>query len=233
MPAAIASSKRMWRASAPGHQAQFDFATIRFPWGTRFALLVVLGYSRVLFVDFVARQTALTVMLGLERAFAAFGGVPHEILFDQMKSVIVEDHRPTGGRLLENPEFLRFARHWGFRIRACRPYRTKTKGKVERPVRSVRGNFVYGREFVGDADLEDQRRRWLDEVANGRVHRTLNAVPRERFDADERGTLQPLAPHGYQPLVLPVERTTRRSLVRPLLPECSRSSPTLRSSAGA
>jgi hypothetical protein len=38
-----------------------------------------------------------------------------------MKSVIVEHHRPTGGRLLENPEFLRFAAHWGFRIRACRP----------------------------------------------------------------------------------------------------------------
>ena len=88
--------------TAPGHQAQFDFAKIRFPWGTRFALLVVLGYSCVLFVDFVARQTALTVMVGLERAFAAFGGFPHEILFDQMKSVIV-DHRPTGGRLLENP----------------------------------------------------------------------------------------------------------------------------------
>jgi transposase len=62
--------------TAPGHQAQFDFAKIRFPWGTRFALLVVLGYSRVLFVEFVARQTALTVMLGLERAFAALAASP-------------------------------------------------------------------------------------------------------------------------------------------------------------
>jgi len=118
--------------TAPGHQAQSDFAKVCFPWGTRFALLVVLGYSRVLYVEFAARQTALTVMLGLERAFAAFGGVPHEILFDQMKSVTVEDHRPTRGWLLENPEFLRFAAHWGFRIRAGRPYRAKTKGKVER-----------------------------------------------------------------------------------------------------
>jgi transposase len=60
-------------------------------------------------------------MLGLERAFQSFGGVPQHVLFDQMKSVIVEDHRPGGGRILENPEFLRFAAHWGFRIRACRP----------------------------------------------------------------------------------------------------------------
>src|SRR2546422_9393940 len=96
--------------------------------------------------------TTLFRSLGLERAFAAFGGVPHEILFDQMKSVIVEDHRPTGGRLLENPEFLRFAAHWGFRIRACRPYRAKTKGKVERPVGYLRRNFLYGPTFPGHAD---------------------------------------------------------------------------------
>jgi transposase len=187
----------------PGQQAQFDFAEIRFSWGKRFALLVVLGYSRVLYVEFVARQTALTVMLGLERAFAAFGGVPREILFDQMKSVIVEDHRPTGGRLLENPEFLRFAAHWGFRIRACRPYRARTKGKVERPIRYLRDNFLYCPTFLGDADLADQGARWLTEVANQRVHGTTREIPAVRFARDERAALQPLAGRPYRSLVLP------------------------------
>src|SRR5207248_4462292 len=79
----------------PGRQAQFDFATIRLPWGTRFALLVVLGYSRVLFVEFVARQTALTVMLGLERAFAAFGGVPRDPLRSDEER---DSRRPPPGR---------------------------------------------------------------------------------------------------------------------------------------
>jgi transposase len=116
--------------TAPGEQAQFDFAAVRLPWGQRFALMVVLGYSRLLHVEFVARQTALTVMLGLERAFAAFGGVPREILFDQMRAVVVADHRPGGGRLLEHSEFLRFAAHWGFRIRACRPYRARSGSGV-------------------------------------------------------------------------------------------------------
>lgn len=190
--------------TAAGLQAQFDFAEVRFPWGKRFALLVVLGYSRLLFVEFVARQTALTVMLGLERAFAAFGGVPHEILFDQMKSVIVADHRPGGGRLLENPEFLRFAAHWGFRIRACRPYRAKTKGKVERPVRYLRHNFLYGRTFLGDADLADQCARWLTEVANQRVHGTTLEVPALRFARDEQAALQPLAARPYRSLLLPI-----------------------------
>ena len=90
--------------TAPGLQAQCDFAELKLPWGKRYAFLVVLGYSRVLCIDIVARQTSLTVMLGLERAFATFGGVPREILFDQMKSVVVADHRPGGGRLLENPD---------------------------------------------------------------------------------------------------------------------------------
>jgi transposase len=191
----------------PGEQAQFDFADVRFPWGKRHALLVVLGYSRLLYVEFVRRQTALTVMLGLERAFAAFGGVPRQLLFDQMKSVIVEDQRLTGGRLLENPEFLRFAAHWGFRIRACRPYRAKTKGKVERPVHYLRDNFLYGRTFLGDADLADQCMRWLAEVANCRVHGTTKAVPQVRFAQDERAVLLPLAVRPYHSLVLVPEPT--------------------------
>jgi hypothetical protein len=139
-------------------------------------------------------------MLGLERAFAAFGGVPHEILFDQMKSVIVEDHRPTGGRLLENPEFLRFAAHWGFRIRACRPFRAKTKGKVERPVGYLRGNFLYGRTFLGDADLADQCTRWLAR-ANQRIHGTTHVVPLSRL-SEELAVFLPLAARPYRSLVL-------------------------------
>jgi transposase len=210
--------------TAPGHQAQVDFAEFRFPWGRRYALVVVLAFSRLLWLKFYPRQTLTTLLAGLEEAFAYLGGVPRELLFDQLKAVILDDARAEGGKLLENPEFLRFAHLWSFRIRACRPYRAKTKGKVERPIRYVRGNFVYGREFVGDADLDEQCRCWLDAVANVRVHRTTQAVPRERFEAEERVQLQPLAERPYQPLVLPAERTTRRTVVRPLfmsVPEIS------------
>ncbi|HEY0995659.1 MAG TPA: hypothetical protein VGD77_06695 [Gemmatimonadaceae bacterium] len=119
--------------------------------------------------------------------------------------MILGDARVEGSTLLENPEFLRFARHWGFRVRACRPYRGKTKGKVECPIRYVRSNFFYGREFVGGADLDAQRLTWLEEVANARVHRTIRAVLRLRFEAEERAQLQPLAARAYRPLVLPEE----------------------------
>ena len=95
------------------------------PWGKRYALVVVLGYSRLLWFKFYPRQTLATVISGLEEAFAYFGGVPTELLFDQMKAVIAEDQRADGGKLLENAEFLRFAAHWGGRIRACRPCRAR------------------------------------------------------------------------------------------------------------
>ena len=204
--------------TAPGHQAQVDFAEFRLPWGKRYALLVVLGYSRLLWLKFYPRQTLATVIAGLEEAFTYLGGVPREILFDQMKAVIIDDHRLDGGKLLENAEFLRFAAHWEFRIRACRPYRAKTKGKVERPIRYVRENFIYGREFVGDADLEAQRLAWLDGVANVRVHRTTQCVPRVRFETEEVMHLQPLAVRAYRPLMLPAERTTRRTVPHRLTP---------------
>lgn len=200
----------------PGLQAQVDFATVRLPWGRRYALLVVLGYSRLLWVQFYPRQTMRTVIDGLEAAFAYFGGVPQEILFDQMRAVILEDARPGGGKLLENPEFLRFAAHWDFRIRACRAYRAKTKGKVERPIGYLRGNFLYGREFLGDADLNAQALTWLDATANVRVHGTTEETPRLRFERDERAALLPLAPRPYHALVLAPERRTRSSPIDPM-----------------
>ncbi len=199
----------------PGKQAQLDFARFQFPWGRRYALIVVLGYSRLLWLQFYPRQTMLTLIRGLEDAFQFFGGVPQEILFDQMKAVVIEDHRPTGGRVLENPEFLRFAAHWGFRIRACRPYRAKTKGKVERPIRYVRQSFLYGREFTGDADLNAQALHWLETVANVRTHGTTKEQPRVRFQRDEQQVLRLLAEHPYRSLVLlsderPAASETRR-----------------------
>jgi len=204
--------------TAPGHQAQVDFAEFRLPWGKRYALVVVLGYSRLLWLKFYPRQTLATVISGLEDAFAYVGGVPAELLFDQMKAVIVEDQRADGGKLLENPEFLRFAAHWGFRIRACRPYRAQTKGKVERPIRYLRSNFFYGRAFVGDADLDAQRLHWLDGVANLRTHGTTQCVPRVRYDTEEVMHLRPLAGRAYRPLVLPEARTTRRTVPHVLAP---------------
>lgn len=195
--------------TAPGRQMQVDFADFTFDWGKRYALLVVLGYSRLLWLRFFPRKDMRALLVGLEEAFGFFGGVTQHLLFDQMKSVITKDGRMNGEKLVSNAEFLRFAAHYGFTVRACRPYRAQTKGKVERPVSYVRDNFVYGREFLNDADLETQARRWLERTANVRIHSTIKEQPLLRFERDERALLQPLPSRPYHSLVL--DRTSRRS----------------------
>ena len=109
-----------------------------------------------------------------------------------MRAVVVSDERLSGGGLVLNAEFLRFAAHWGFQPRSCRAYRAQTKGKVERPIRHIRDSFHYGRAFVNDADVNDQAERWLVEVANVRQHGTTGEAPLARFKRDERTALKPL-----------------------------------------
>ena len=194
-----------------GRQGQVDFATFKLPWGRRHALVTVLGYSRLLWLRFYRRQTMAVLMEGLERAFERFGGVPGELLFDQMRSVVVSDGRADEGELVLNAEFLRFASHWGFRPRSCRPYRARTKGKVERPIRYIRESFFYGRKFVSDEDLNEQAQRWLEGTANVRRHGTTGERPVDRFERDEQQALLPLADRPYRRLgARPLPATLRR-----------------------
>ncbi|WP_419939305.1 DDE-type integrase/transposase/recombinase [Candidatus Palauibacter sp.] len=188
----------------PGHQGQVDFADFRLPWGRRHALVVVLGYSRLMWLGYYERQTMRVVMRGLESSFVYFGGVPSELLFDRMKAVVTADRRAEGGRLLENGEFLRFSHHWGFQIRACRPYRAQT-------------------EFVSDADLNARARRWVEDEANVRIHGTLKERPADRFER-ERPYLTPLAAQPYRSLAAPPqpEDSTTREATPPKIVEVER-----------
>ena len=202
----------------PGHQGQVDFAHCRLPWGVRYALLVVLGYSRLLWVQFYPRADLRTLMHGLESCFHTWGGVAKELLFDQMRSVITRDDRRAGGTLVRNLEFLRFSRHYGFRVRVCRPYRAKTKGKVERPIRYLRDSFLYGRTFVSDADLNAQVLDWLTTVANAREHATTKWIPSVQFATVEQRLLQRLPERAYRSLVLPAPDTSRSAASPPPVP---------------
>lgn len=199
----------------PAHQAQVDFAHCRLPWGTRYALIVVLAWSRLLWVRFYPRQDLATLVHGLTACFTEWGGTPSECLFDQMRSVLTRDDRLAGRGLVTNLECQRFAAHYGFKIRVCRPYRAQTKGKVERPIRYLRESLLYGRTFVSDADLNAQAAHWLATVANVRTHGTTQAVPLTRF-AEEVRHLQPLPTRPYHSLVLPALRAT--PVVRPATP---------------
>jgi len=91
-----------------------------------------------------------------------------------------------------NERFRAFAAYWGFRPRACAPYRARTKGKDERGVGYVKRNAVAGHRFATWAELEAHLARWTREVADVRVHGTTGEAPLVRFERDEAKTLRPL-----------------------------------------
>lgn len=194
----------------PGAQAQVDFASFRTSFGIVHALLVVLSWSRTLWVGFSFHQDQLTFLGGLHRAFVAFGGVPGSVLFDRLKAAVVGQE--AGGQAIFNEELLRFAAHYDFRPQACRPYRAKTKGRVERSVSYLRGSFFYGRSFRDLDDLNDQCAAWLRETANARIHGTTGAVPEKRLEREVLH-LSPLPETPYIPLLTVGRRVARDGFI--------------------
>jgi len=180
----------------PGEQAQVDFAQFQVvftdePSVMRIVWLfsLVLGYSRLIWARFVAHQDLQTMLRCHMAAFAALGGVPRQVLYDRMKTAVIgEDDQ---AHIVYNRALIDFAGHYGFHPKACRPYRAKTKGKVERPFRYIREDFFLARSFRNLDDLNAQLSHWLAAVANPRVHATTQRVVNEAF-AEERLVLQPL-----------------------------------------
>ncbi len=162
----------------------------------------MLGYSRFLFARYVLHQDLQTLLRCHMQAFEALDGVPIEILYDRMKTAVTgEDDQ---GHIVYNSSLLALAKHYRFQPRACRPYRAKTKGKVERPFRYIREDFFLGRTFRNLEDLNAQVVDWLDTVANARVHGTTQRVVSEAF-SEEQDELQPLPEHRFN-AVLKLER---------------------------
>lgn len=192
--------------TAPGQQAQADFAVFKTPFGTVYALLVILSWSRYLWVRFFYHQDQLTLLTGLQQAVESFGGVPHTILFDRMKAVVART--AADGRAIFTEELLRLAYHYGFQPKACQPYRARTKGKVERSVSYLRQGFFYGRSFRDLPDLNQQVEVWLAQTANRRIHGTTHAVPAERL-LQEVKRLKPLPEEPYMPVVSLVRKVSR------------------------
>jgi transposase len=127
--------------TGPGEQMQVDWAVIRRGSNRLSVFVATLGWSRAAYVQFVTDERVETLIEAHENAFLAFGGTPREVLYDNMRTVVLERHRYGRGRHRFHPGFLDFARHCGFRPRLCAPYRAQTKGKVERFIRYLRHSF--------------------------------------------------------------------------------------------
>ncbi len=190
----------------PGVQAQGDWGHLgsEDADGTEhklWAFVFTLGHSRALMAAVALDQKLGTLLRMHEEAFRQLGGVPREILYDRMRTVWLGNNERD--EIVWHPQFLDFARYWGFTPRLCQPYRAQTKGKVESGVKYIRRNFLpslFGREPHGVEERNAQLRRWVWEVANQRVHGTTHCVVRERWET-ERPHLQPIAGRAPYPYV--------------------------------
>lgn len=180
----------------PGHQLQIDFGERRIVIAgvpTKvFLFVATLGYSRRMHVRAFRNERQESWLEGLESTFRHFGGVTTEILFDNDRGLVTRHDVQT--REVEfNAKFLAFAQHWGFRPRACAPYRARTKGKDERGVGYVKRNAVAGRPFASFAALEAHLDAWVRDVADLRLHGTTGEAPAARFAREEATALRPTA----------------------------------------
>jgi transposase len=168
----------------PGEQAQVDWAEIGYfldEEGIKrkiYAFVMVLSYSRMLFIELVTDISTETLIKCHQKAFAYFGGYTRKILYDNMKQVRLSQTE-------WNPLFQDFLSHYGIVANTHRPYRARTKGKVERAVLYLRDSFIKGREFENLADLRQQGFHWQEETANQRVHATTKEKPCELFKSEQ------------------------------------------------
>ena len=176
----------------PGEQMQVDF-------GERWVLIgghqvrvyffvATLGYSRRLYVRASLSQRQDEWKLGIEGALEHFGGRPMEIVVDNAAALI----RRHGADVVEvNPAFAAYCKDRGLHVRACRPYRPRTKGKVESGVKYVKRNAIAGRSFESFAALERHLAEWMPK-ADMRIHGTTHRRPIDLFNEHERRALLPL-----------------------------------------
>jgi len=179
--------------TAPGKQMQLDFGERRVEIAGEkvkaYLLVATLGYSRRLHVRAFRNERQESWFDGCETAFLQFGGVPEEVLIDNARALV---ERHEGRQVTFNAKFLAFAKHWGFRPRACAPYRARTKGKTENGVGYGKKNAIACRTFESWAAFEAHLAAWVREVADVRVHGTTDEAPIERFKA-EVDQLKPIA----------------------------------------
>jgi transposase len=195
------------RTTLAGEEAQVDwahFGKLQVGRATRplVAFVMVLGFCRALFVRFFHDLTNASFLEGHVRAFEYFRGVPRRLLYDNLKSVVIERE---GDAVRFSDDILQLAAHYHFEPRPCAPYRGNEKGKVERAIRYLRESFFAARSFSGLDDLHGQLASWIESVARARVvpddpaRRTVGALLDE-----ERPRLVPLPPAPF-----PAERTVQ------------------------
>ena len=181
-------------AFAPGEAAQVDwgsYGTVAVG-ATRRKLsffLMVLCYSRLMYLEFSVAQSMEHFLAAHERAFAAFGAVPERIMIDNLKTGVIE--HLAGCAPVFNARYLDYARHAGFAPTACGVAKGNEKGRVENGVGYVKKNFLNGLELGDFSTVNPAAQIWQDSVANVRIHGETRQRPVDLFE-QEKAHMRPL-----------------------------------------
>jgi len=174
-----------------GHAGLLDVGQAR----RRLSFLVVtLCHSRLMYLEFTLAQTLEHFLGALQNAFLYFGGVPAEILSDNLKTAVLR--HPCGEAPTFHERYMDFAGHHGFTPKACGIHQPQAKGRVENNVGYVKKSLLNGLNPSGLAAINTAGRLWLDTVANIRMHAATRQTPRERFQ-NEKPALRPLNCRPY------------------------------------
>ena len=200
----------------PGEQGQADwahFGEVQIGRARRrlSCFVLTLSYSRALWLEFFLDQTLESLILAHVHAFNDWTGVARTVLYDNMKSVVLERR---GDLIQFHPRLLEMCGHYHFAARPCRPARGNEKGRVERAIRYIRESFFAARSFTTVEDLNRQARIWRDEVAHkrpwpGDPSRTVAAAFEE-----EKPRLLPLPAHPFDTDLMRVVRSDKTIYVR-------------------
>lgn len=179
----------------PGEEAQIDFGTgalIVTPQGTQrrpWMFRIVLSHSRKAYSEVVYRQTTDNFISAIENAFHYFGGAPKRLVIDNLRAAVKQAdwYDPE-----IHPKLQSFAAHYGTVIVPTKPYTPEHKGKVESSVKYAKNNALKGRQFSGLVEQNDYLLSWEEKIADTRIHGTVKAQVKKRFEEQERPALMPL-----------------------------------------
>ena len=185
----------------PGEEAQIDWMEWRVASGVIYGFVYLLAYSRYLFFQFYPRQSLEFFLDGHLRAFQEISGVAHRHRYDNLKSVVLK----RSPQITFNPQFLDFARHYGFSIHPCNPGRANEKGRVERVIRDIK-DFL---KITHCRDLYEANRKtylWRQE-RNQRLHRSTERKPSDLLGEENLKAIPQITYRPYRIVLAHISKT--------------------------
>ena len=191
----------------PGEQAQVDWAyageiSVGEHKRKLYLFCMILSYSRHFYFEPTVSMKQDIFLACHINAFRFFGGVPQNIVYDNLKSVVLSR---LGKDIRFNPSMLDFAAYYGFKLKVCNPRAPQEKGKVERTIAYITNNFMPREDYHDFKHIRSQALLWLKNTACKRKHATTGKIPIEVFEKEEKAFLLPLPhkPYDYaQPTVI-------------------------------